>query len=113
MQPDIPPGPPPPTPGSPYSTAPYPPAGYVLQSRPASNGKAIASMVLGIVGVVAWWLAGISLVLGLVGLPLGVSARRRFPSGMATAGIVLGIISIVFGAMYWIVVVIEVATSQS
>lgn len=63
----------------------------------SSNGKAIASLVLGILACVCVFfgygaLAGIAL--GVVGLVLGINARKEQPSGMATAGIVLSIISI-------------------
>ena len=58
---------------------------------------AIASMVLGIVSVVCSFIGGLNLlglVLGVVGLILGIIAKKKAPSGMATAGIVLSIIGI-------------------
>lgn len=76
-----------------------PPMGYQPQ-KPQSNGKATAALVLGILSVVCLFLQVIpfvgiiGIVLGIVGLILGISAKKEAPSGMATAGIVLCIISI-------------------
>lgn len=63
-----------------------------------SNGKAVASLVLGIVSLVCIFFgygALLGIVLGVVGIILGVMARKEAPSGMATAGLVLSIIAIV------------------
>ncbi len=66
-----------------------------------TNGKAIASLVLGILSCVCVFFGIaiifgeiIGIVLGVIGLVLGISARKECPSGMATAGIVLSIISL-------------------
>jgi formate-dependent nitrite reductase membrane component NrfD len=56
--------------------------------------------VLGILGVLTFWLLGLGAVLGLVAIILGVIGLRRVRSGQATnrtsaiAGIVLGAIAI-------------------
>jgi hypothetical protein len=67
------------------------------------SGKAIASLVLGIVGMVGWCLPIIGLPVTIVGLVLGIMARTSSKRGMAIAGIVLSIIglalSVVNGAM--------------
>jgi cbb3-type cytochrome oxidase subunit 1 len=68
-----------------------------VQSAP-SNGKAIASLVLGIVSIV-FCVYGIGIVTGIIGLVLGISAKKENPSGMATAGIVLSIIGIVISGI--------------
>ena len=61
------------------------------------NNKAIASLVLGILAMVFVFFgkgALVGIVLGIIGLILGISAKKESPSGMATAGIVLSIIAI-------------------
>lgn len=73
------------------------------------KGKAAAGLVLSIVGVVLGILpVGILALLGLpvavVGLVLSVSAGKALkaagqPAGIATAGLVLGIIAVVFTAI--------------
>lgn len=70
-----------------------------------SNGFAIASLVLGIVSIV-FSLIGLSfpfgLIIGIVGIVLGVMAKKKNPTGMATAGLVLSIIGTILCALIFI-----------
>lgn len=62
-----------------------------------TNGKAVASLVLGIIAVVCvffGYVALLGVILGIIGLILGIQAKKQQPSGMATAGVVLSIIAI-------------------
>lgn len=61
----------------------------------ASSGKAVASLVLGIVGLLAWLLPIIGLPVTIIGLVLGIGARRSPNSKMATAGIIMSLIGLV------------------
>jgi putative exporter of polyketide antibiotics len=86
---DNPPPPPPPQYGAPAPGA-----------VPATNKKAIWSLVLGIVGLICCgFLAGIPAII------LGNSAKKEIAasgqsgSGMATAGLVLGIIAVVWSVI--------------
>ena len=66
------------------------------------KGAATGSMVLGIVGlVVALFIFGpLGLILGIVGLVMAGKAKNEgFEGGMRTAGFVLSILAIVFGAI--------------
>lgn len=76
-----------------YYTAPYP--------APANQGqgKAIASLVLGIVCIVFSINFFLGLPCAVIGLVLGILARRQRAGGMATAGIVLSCIGLVFSLM--------------
>lgn len=82
-----------------YQQAPgYPaPGGY---PQPEEKGLAIASMVLGIVGIVFAWIPGVNwlaLPAAIVGLILGIVALRKGqPRGMALTGIILGAIAVLF-----------------
>lgn len=70
-----------------------------------SNGKAIASLVLGIVSCVCVFFgygALLGIVLGVVGLVLGINAKKENPCGMATAGIVLSVIAVALCAIGFI-----------
>lgn len=63
-----------------------------------NNGKAIASLVLGIISCAAVFFGYgvfVGLACGIVAIIIGVKARKECPSGMATAGFVLGIIGTV------------------
>lgn len=72
------------------------------------KGKAVAGMVLGIVGIVYGLLSGylslIGLPIAIVGLVISISGGKQLkangqPTGIATAGLVLGIIAVVFTAI--------------
>lgn len=72
------------------------------------KGKAIAGLVLGIVGIVfaflGGWLSVLSLPIAIVGLVLSVLGGKALkaagqPAGLATAGLVLGIIGVVISAI--------------
>ncbi|HBB27840.1 MAG TPA: hypothetical protein DC000_01065 [Clostridiales bacterium] len=70
-----------------------------------SNGKAIASLVLGIVSLVCVFFgygAILGIILGIIGIVLGISSKKEQPSGMATAGLVLSIISVALCALSFI-----------
>ncbi len=96
--------PPPPSAPSPPAYAPpysgYPP--YVIAQSPPANGLAIASMVLGIAGLVVLFVIGAILALifgyiakGQIDRSGGVQGGR----GMAIAGIVMGWIGLVWGLL--------------
>lgn len=69
-----------------------------------NNGKAIASLVLGIVSIVFFWAYGIiALVSGIIGLILAISARKEAPANnMAKAGLILSIIGLGLGAIFFV-----------
>lgn len=71
------------------------------------KGKAVAGLVLGIISIaLAWWgiTSLIALPMSIVGLCLSVSGGKGLkaagqPAGVATAGLVLGIIAVVLTAI--------------
>ncbi len=70
------------------------------------DGKAIASLVLGIVSCIFIFIPGYSLIgiiPGVIGLILGISSKKTAPSGLATAGIVLSIIGLAICAISFLV----------
>lgn len=90
-------------PPSPYEASPYPPqptpyGGYQAYAAPAQHPQAVTAFVLGLLGLV------ICPPVGIGGLVIGGRARREIDAsggqlggkGLATAGWVLGIISIVY-----------------
>jgi hypothetical protein len=105
-------------PPNPY--APPPPAGYGYGYAPGyapvrTNGLAVASLVLGIVG---WALCGVGSILAIV---LGLVARNQIRAsggqeagdGMAKAGVILGCIGLVLLVAYVVVAVIVTASNGS
>ena len=91
---DNPPPPPPPQYGAPMPGA-----------SAGNNKKAVWSLVLGILGLVCC-----GIFTGIPAIILGSSARKEIArtgqggSGMATAGLVLGVIACIWGVIYLILV---------
>jgi len=91
---------PPPTPGGPPPLPPLPPASPPAHASPhQTDGLAVASLVLGIVGLVLTITVWIGPVCDVLAIVFGAMARRRLPEGapnrgMATAGFILGIVGL-------------------
>ena len=78
------------------------------QAPKQSKGMAIASMVLGICSIVFFSTVFISLICAIVGLVLGIVAKKKNQGGMATAGIVTSIIGIVIVVIVFVFAVLLV-----
>lgn len=88
------------------SAAPPPPGAYGSAMPPASNGLATAAMVTGIVSVVLFWAFGLSALVGIVAVVLGIVALNKSKTlpnnagkGQAIAGIVTGGVGILAGGL--------------
>lgn len=70
------------------------------------KGAATASLVLGIISVVLWFVgysALVSVILGIVGLILAGNAKKAgFNGGIRTAGFVLSLIGLIGGAIFFV-----------
>lgn len=117
-----PPGPPPgPPPGAPPGAPPqgqYPPMGQpqghydpnmppqMYQTASPSNGSAIAGMVLGIVGIVFFWIPIGDIILNGLAILLSSSGMGKartmggYGKGMAIAGLVCGIIGMLLSLYF-------------
>ena len=107
-----------PPPGG-YGAPPQQPYGTPSFSAPApqsqgsgSNGMAIASLVLGIIGLVTFWACGFGALPGLIAVVLGIlglQAANKLPGqpqrGLAIAGIVTGGLAVLVGIGFWVAVV--------
>ena len=60
------------------------------------NGMAAASLVFGIVGMFAWIIPIIGLPIGITALVLGITGISKSRKGMSIAGLVLGVICLIF-----------------
>jgi hypothetical protein len=103
---NIPPPPPPPPPGPPPGYVPYT-YGQPYAVAPRKNGLGIASMVLGIVAVVipCFWIFQIPGVIAVVFGAVALSQLKKHPEkytgrGMAVAGLVLGLVSLVIMLLF-------------
>ena len=84
------------------------PGGPVWPGPPPSNGKSVAAMVIGIIGLVAvstCWGSFLGIILCPIALGLGLSAKRAADRGelggrgQAVAGFVMGIVGTVLAAL--------------
>jgi heme O synthase-like polyprenyltransferase len=84
------------------------PEAYNAGPAPKSNGKATASMVLGIVSLVCLVIGGFTggilslagVVTSIVGLILGVKAKKEDPTnGKAKAGFIMSLISLILNVV--------------
>ena len=104
------PGPYPPTPQYP---TPYPAAGYYgpMPAAPRTSGSAVASLVLGIIGIVVCTPCGIfAVIYGHRALPeIDRSNGTIGGRGMAIAGLVLGYIAVAFLALAVVFLLIALA----
>jgi len=74
----------------------------------------VASLVLGILGLIfmfTGWLGFMAPVFGIIGIILGAIGRKQakeqnLPTGMATAGLVMSIVSVVLGSILFLACVI-------
>lgn len=65
-----------------------------------SNGVGVASLVLGIIGILTGWLYGLGCILGIIAVVMSANSKKKVgANGLATAGLVLGILAIVFGGI--------------
>lgn len=72
------------------------------------NGFGIASLVLGILGIVMFF--GFGIVFAILALVFAIVQRKSYKNGIATAGLVLGIIGIVINSIYIIFIIVLFAT---
>jgi hypothetical protein len=97
---------PPPAYGAPPGYG-YPPPVVVPQ---ASNGIGTAGFVCGLLGLILFWIPIVGLVLGVLGVIMGgagISAGNKYGArtGLAVAGLVLGIIALIPGLLIFVAVI--------
>lgn len=72
------------------------------------TGKATTSLVLGLVGIVAWLVPLLGVIVTAMGIITGVIGRKSTKRGQATAGLVLSIIFLAVSILWWILGVVSV-----
>lgn len=72
----------------------------IANSRDGNEpGKPLASLVLGIVGLITWIVPIIGLPISITGLVFGINATKRVQKGLAIAGVILCSIGLVLGGI--------------
>lgn len=92
-----------------YSNDPFSSYYYEDDEMPKAkpNGKAIASLILGIVSLVTFY-SCMGWIPGIIAIPLGITGINECRSkGMARAGMITGILGTVFGLFYLMYMIID------
>ncbi|MCG7342651.1 DUF4190 domain-containing protein [Sporosarcina sp. ACRSL] len=77
-----------------------------------TNGMAVSSLVLGILGVVLNLIPLLPYLLGILAIVFGVSGnKQQIGKGMAMAGIILGAITLAMKLFFWIFIILLGGTS--
>ncbi|TJZ55554.1 DUF4190 domain-containing protein [Streptomyces piniterrae] len=103
------------TPQNQYAQGQFPPYPQ-YQQQPSTSGKAVASMVTGIVSIVVPF---VGIVTGPLAIILGAKARgeiqrtRQQGNGLAIAGLVTGIIGCVGYAIFLLIIIIGALSSTT
>lgn len=77
---------------------------------------AIAGLVLGIVGICTFWLCGFGIIPGILGIVFGALGRKetgpggKAGRGMATAGLVTGVIAVVLVVLLFSLGTVDIDT---
>lgn len=71
-----------------------------------NNSMGIASLILGICSIAICCCYGVGAIPAIIGLILGILQNKKNANGIATAGIILGIIGILLNAVYLIYMVV-------
>jgi hypothetical protein len=79
-----------------------------------SNGMAVAAMVLGIVGLLIFWIPIVGWICPIVGLILGlVALQRPYGKGMAIAGVACSAVALLIKVVFWVLVITAVGAAAS
>ncbi|NAZ82839.1 DUF4190 domain-containing protein [Kineococcus sp. R8] len=89
--------------GDPYGTPPAAP----------KNGAGIAALILGILSLLLFWLLGLGLLPGLVGIVLGIVGLRRARRGRATnrGTALVGLVTSIVGTVLSLIVAVVLAVT--
>ena len=98
--------------GTPPQAPPPPPGGGFPQQQ-GHPGIAIAGFIVGLIGLLTFWVPYLGAVLSIVGLILSIlgmraANERNAPKGFAIAGLVCSIIGVLLGVFWTIVFSIAV-----
>lgn len=91
--------------------APSAPAPYQAVPQPIVHnptGKATTSLVLGLVGIVAWLVPLLGVIITVMGIITGVTGRKSTKRGQATAGLVLSIIFLAVSVLWWVLGIVSI-----
>lgn len=78
----------------------------------STSGFAIASLILGIISILSCCCWGGGIVFAIPGIIMGISANKKWKSGVGTSGIVCSIVGAVLNALMLIMIALGVAAEM-
>jgi hypothetical protein len=85
--------------GSQFETPTPPRAAGEVTVAEKTSGKALASLILGVIGLLAWCLPILGLPITITGIVLASKSLRTRSRGLAIAGLILCIVGLVFSVI--------------
>lgn len=103
--------------GTPPQAPPPPPPGGGFPQQQGHPGIAIAGFVIGLIGLLTFWIPYVGAVVSIIGLILSVfgmraANERNAPKGLAIAGLVCAILGVLLGVIWTIVFSIAVDETE-
>jgi len=77
-------------------------------TKQKNNGFGIASLVLGILGLLLFMFGLVPSILSII---FAVKQRKTYPNGIATTGLILGIIGTVISGLFWLLVMLSILSA--
>ena len=74
-----------------------------MSKKEKSNGFGIASLICGIAGLCGFLMPYLAIFVSVLAIVFSVLQKKNNPNGMATAGLVLGIIGIVLNVLFLLI----------
>ncbi len=96
----------------PFSVGGQPVWGAQPAAAPRGGGKAVASLVLGILSLLVWLLPILGIPVGVIGLTLGILGLGGSRRGLAITGVILSAIGLAFALVNAVVGAYLGATGQ-
>lgn len=66
--------------------------------KTATNGYAVASLVLGCIGLIGWLLPIIGYIVGILAIVFGCISKKSNKNSMSTIGIVMAVVTLILSA---------------
>ena len=73
-----------------------------------TNGLGIAGFVLSLVGLLFCWIPFFDAIISIIGVILSAFGMKKQPKGLAIAGLAIGIVALIIGAIITIGVIVAV-----
>ena len=81
---------------------------YASPQYDEGNGKAIGSLVVGIINILTMCVPVLGICMGLIGLLLGIGGLKSSKKGIAMAGIIISSLTLVFAVFAFVIFILRI-----